>query len=52
MKLTNGSRAGRRRSHVFGPLGTGLLTRHRMARMLPEEAERLVTAADLRSFNL
>jgi hypothetical protein len=36
--------------HIFG--SHGFIAHRRLARMLPEEGERLVTVADLRSFNL
>ncbi|CAM2934659.1 MULTISPECIES: hypothetical protein [Williamsia] len=39
-----------RHPHIFG--SDGLIAHRRLARMLPEEGERLVTVADLRNFNL
>jgi hypothetical protein len=39
-----------RHPHIFG--SDGLIAHRRLARMLPEEGERLVTVADLRDFNL
>jgi hypothetical protein len=39
-----------RHPHIFG--SGGLIAHRRLARMLPEEGERLVTVADLRTFDL
>jgi hypothetical protein len=39
-----------RHPHIFGT--HGFIAHRRLARMLPEEGERLVTVADLRNFNL
>jgi hypothetical protein len=36
--------------HIFG--SHGFIAHRRLARMLPEEGERLVTMAELRNFNL
>ncbi|PXW36245.1 UNVERIFIED_CONTAM: hypothetical protein DES50_1011195 [Williamsia faeni] len=55
MKLVN-SRTRRRTQllgmtpHIFG--SNGLIAHRRLARMLPEDGERLATTADLRQFNL
>jgi len=37
-------------SHLFG--SNGLIAHRRLARMFPEDGERLATSADLRRFNL
>jgi len=52
VKLTTVRPNSHRRTRVFGPIGSGVIARHRLARLWPEDGERMATAAELRALDL